>query len=85
MATVAGYAAQGVENDLAVFGGSTASGQKGFLINDCDFDAAGYAASILGTGVTATNEATVVLLWICGASIYCRCILVHSMWFIRTL
>ena len=54
MATVAGYAAQGVENSIwngsAVFAG-------GFLSNNGTFDNAGYNASILGTA--SVNEATV--------------------------
>tara|TARA_Y100000004_G_C8958522_1_gene432038 strand:+ start:11527 stop:12588 length:1062 start_codon:yes stop_codon:yes gene_type:complete len=60
MATVAGYAAQGVENAIwqgsAVFAG-------GFLSNDGTFDNAGYRASILAAGGTEaapnTNEETV--------------------------
>lgn len=54
MATVAGYAAQGVETSIwqgsSVFAG-------GFLSNDGTFDNAGYNASILGTA--GVNEATV--------------------------
>ena len=54
MATVAGYAAQGVENSIwngsAVFAG-------GFLSNSGTFNNAGYNASILGTA--SVNEATV--------------------------
>lgn len=54
MATVAGYAAQGVEDSIwkgsSVFAG-------GFLSNDGTFDNAGYNASILGTA--SVNEKTV--------------------------
>jgi len=46
MATVAGYAAQGVEN--GIWTGGMALGQKGFLSNDGVWDGNGYAASILG-------------------------------------
>ena len=56
MATVAGYAAQGVE--VGIWQGAMTAGQKGFLSNDGVLDAAGYAASILG-GATATNEEVV--------------------------
>ena len=56
MATVAGYAAQGVE--VGIWQGAMTTGQKGFLSNDGVLDAAGYAASILG-GATATNEEVV--------------------------
>lgn len=56
MATVAGYAAQGVENSIwkgsSVFAG-------GFLSNDGTFDNAGYNASIIGADLPAANEATV--------------------------
>lgn len=56
MATVAGYAAQGVETSVwqgsSVFAG-------GFLSNDGTFDNAGYNASIIGADLPAANEATV--------------------------
>lgn len=55
MATVAGYAAQAVENGL--WKGGLATGQKGFLSNDGVFDNAGYNASILGTA--SVNEIAV--------------------------
>ena len=56
MATVAGYAAQGVE--VGIWQGGMTTGQEGFLSDDGVLDAAGYAASILG-GATATNEEVV--------------------------
>jgi len=56
MATVAGYAAQGVETSVwqgsSVFAG-------GFLSNDGTFDNAGYNASIIGADLPVANEATV--------------------------
>jgi hypothetical protein len=56
MATVAGYAAQGVETSIwqgsAVFAG-------GFLSNDGTFANAGYNLSIIGADLPAANEATV--------------------------
>jgi len=55
VATIAGYAAQGVENGIWTGGMST--GQKGFLSNDGVFDSAGYNASILGTA--SVNEVAV--------------------------
>ena len=62
LATVAGYAAQGVENTIwkgITDGAETPSSiAKGFLGNDATFDATSYSASILGTdGIV--NEATV--------------------------
>ena len=66
LATVAGYAAQGVENTIwtGITDGaaSPASIAKGFLGNDATFDNASYKASILGTEVSSAaivNEATV--------------------------
>ena len=56
MATVAGYAAQGVE--VGIWQGAMTSGQKGFLSDTATLNAAGYGASILG-GATATNEQVV--------------------------
>lgn len=55
MATVAGYAAQEVEN--GVWLGGLATGQKGFLSNDGNFDSSGYNQSILGTA--GVNEVVV--------------------------
>lgn len=56
MATVAGYAAQGVETSIwqgsSVFAG-------GFLSNDGTFDNGGYNASIIGADLPVANEATV--------------------------
>jgi len=49
MATVAGYAAQGVEN--TIWKGGLANG---FLSNDGEFNNAGYRASILAAGGTET-------------------------------
>ena len=61
MATVAGYAAQEVEN--GIWRGGLATGHKGFLSNDTEFDNAGYRASILAAGGTSaapvTNEEVV--------------------------
>ena len=57
LATIAGYAAQGVEN--GIWQGGMAAGQKGFLSNDGVLDVTGYQASILGTrsgGVAIVNE-----------------------------
>lgn len=54
-ATVAGYAAQGVENGLWL-GGMT-SGQKGFLGNTGALTQASYNASILGTGAICNEQA----------------------------
>jgi len=54
MATVAGYAAQGVED--SIWKGSSVYA-TGFLSNDGTFDNAGYNASVLGTA--SVNEATV--------------------------
>tara|TARA_R110000822_G_scaffold143677_1_gene282068 strand:- start:3989 stop:5056 length:1068 start_codon:yes stop_codon:yes gene_type:complete len=51
MATVAGYAAQGVEN--AIWNGILTIMPTGFLSNDGVFDKAGYRASILNAGGTA--------------------------------
>ena len=56
MATVAGYAAQGVEVGLWQ-GIDLATNMAGFLSDDGAFDNAGYNASILGLG--GVNEATV--------------------------
>ncbi len=62
LATVAGYAAQGVENTIwtGITDGAVAPASiaKGFLGNDATFDNASYSASILGTG-GIVNEATV--------------------------
>ena len=55
MATVAGYAAQEVEN--GIWTGGLITGQKGFLSNDGTLDSAGYNASILGTA--GVNEIAV--------------------------
>lgn len=55
MATVAGYAAQGVED--TIWKGSTVAGTNGFLSDDGVFDNAGYNASVLGTA--SVNEKTV--------------------------
>jgi len=66
MATVAGYAAQGVE--VGIWQGAMTAGQKGFLSNDGVLDAAGYAASILG-GAAATNEEVVTALGFDAANI----------------
>jgi len=52
MATVAGYAAQGVE--VGIWQGAMASGQKGFLSDTGALTNAGYRASILGAGTTAS-------------------------------
>jgi hypothetical protein len=54
MATVAGYAAQGVED--SIWKGSSVYA-TGFLSNDGTFDNAGYNASVLGTA--SVNEETV--------------------------
>ena len=54
MATVAGYAAQGVED--SIWKGSAVYA-TGFLSNDGTFDNAGYNASVLGTA--SVNEETV--------------------------
>lgn len=59
LATIAGYAAQGVEN--GIWQGGMATGQKGFLSNDGVLDVSGYQASILGTrsgGAAIVNEVT---------------------------
>ena len=55
MATVAGYAAQEVEN--GIWKGGLITGQKGFLSNDGVLDNSGYNASILGTA--GVNEVVV--------------------------
>tara|TARA_R110000803_G_scaffold47731_4_gene99414 strand:+ start:298 stop:1335 length:1038 start_codon:yes stop_codon:yes gene_type:complete len=65
MATVAGYAAQGVE--VGIWQGGMATGQKGFLSNDQAFDAPGYAASILGTA--GVSEQTVTAAGFTAANI----------------
>ena len=57
MATVAGYAAQGVETSIWQGSGVFAGG---FLSNDGTFDNAGYNASIIGADLPAANEATVI-------------------------
>tara|TARA_R110001583_G_scaffold96668_1_gene241054 strand:+ start:1763 stop:2803 length:1041 start_codon:yes stop_codon:yes gene_type:complete len=76
MATVAGYAAQGVE--VAIWQGS-ALYATGFLSNDGAFDNAGYRASILANGgttgapttgekiVTAGGFASAAILTVAGA------------------
>lgn len=51
MATVAGYAAQEVEN--GIWKGGLASGHVGFLSNDGTFDNAGYRASAIAAGGTS--------------------------------
>lgn len=51
MATVAGYAAQEVEN--GIWKGGLATGHKGFLSNGGTLDNAGYRASILAAGGTS--------------------------------
>tara|TARA_R110002167_G_scaffold73033_2_gene204935 strand:- start:4240 stop:5277 length:1038 start_codon:yes stop_codon:yes gene_type:complete len=66
MATVAGYAAQGVE--VGIWQGGMATGQKGFLSDDGVLDSAGYSASILG-GATATNEEVVTASGFAAANI----------------
>ena len=55
MATVAGYAAQGVE--VAIWQGS-ATYATGFLSNDGTFDNGGYRASILANGGTFASPTT---------------------------
>lgn len=73
MATVAGYAAQGVEN--GIWKGGMATGQKGFLSNDGTLDADAYQTSILGgrviVGATPTaivNEVTADAASFAGAA-----------------
>lgn len=69
MATVAGYAAQGVEN--GIWQGGMATGQKGFLSNDGVLDVTGYQASILGTRASAAaivNEVTAAAASFAGAA-----------------
>ena len=56
MATVAGYAAQGVEDNIWVSSGTFAGG---FLSNSGTFDNAGYNASIIGASLPAANETIV--------------------------
>jgi len=56
MATVAGYAAQGVEN--GIWTGGMASGQKGFLSDDGVWDVDGWDASILGTASVTEKVVT---------------------------
>ena len=69
MATVAGYAAQGVEN--GIWQGGMSTGQKGFLSNDAALDVTGYQASILGTrdgaGDAIVNEVTAAAASFLGA------------------
>lgn len=55
MATVAGYAAQGVEEAIWL---SSADAGLGFLSNDGTFDNAGYNASLLGTASVNEEEVT---------------------------
>jgi len=70
MATVAGYAAQGVEN--GIWQGAMAAGQKGFLSDTGTLDATGYQASILGTrdgaGAAIVNEVTAAAASFAGAA-----------------
>lgn len=56
MATVAGYAAQEVEN--GIWQGGLATGHKGFLSDDGAFDNPGYRASILAAGGTSASPVT---------------------------
>lgn len=65
LATVAGYAAQGVENGIWL--GGMAAGQKGFLSNDGAGDLAGWNQSVLGAA--GVQEETVTAGGFAAASI----------------
>ncbi len=70
MATIAGYAAQGVEN--GIWQGGMATGQKGFLSNDGTLDVDAYQLSILGTrdgdDAAIVNEVTAAATSFLGAA-----------------